>query len=152
MADKCPCGSQQTYESCCYPFIKREKHAPSPETLMRSRFTAYATGNFAYVLHTYAQAQQGELSLIDLAQDTDLTEWLALDVVSAQGQQVTFKAYYRFNKQLYMMHETSDFILENGEWRYTSGVIQTDSGVCKIERNMPCFCGSGKKYKNCHLN
>ncbi|MCP3429605.1 YchJ family protein [Opacimonas viscosa] len=152
MVDMCPCGSQQTYASCCYPFIKGKLPASSPEKLMRSRFTAYATGNFAYVLHTYAQAQQSELSLIDLAQDADLTEWLALDVLNAHAQQVTFKAYYRFNKQLYMMHEISDFVLEQEEWRYTSGVIQSDSGICKIERNAPCFCGSGKKYKNCHLH
>lgn len=151
MVDLCPCGSQNRYATCCYPLIKGKQLARSPEQLMRSRYTAYATGNFAYVLHTYAHAQQRELSLEDIAQDANLTQWLALDVIHTDTQQVTFKAYYRYNKQLYMMHEVSAFVVENSEWRYTSGTIQSDSGIYNIERNAPCFCKSGKKYKKCHL-
>ena len=26
------------------------------------------------------------------------------------------------------------------------------SGKQKIERNDPCWCGSGRKYKTCHMN
>jgi preprotein translocase subunit SecA len=32
----------------------------------------------------------------------------------------------------------------------TGNVPGTPKGEPKIGRNDPCFCGSGKKFKNCH--
>ena len=38
----CPCCSGKIYEECCAPFHRKEKHAPTAEALMRSRYSAYA--------------------------------------------------------------------------------------------------------------
>ena len=49
----CPCGSGLTLAECCGPKIAGEP-AATPEALMRSRYTAYALGDDAYVLATWA--------------------------------------------------------------------------------------------------
>ena len=47
----CPCHSQRKYKSCCGPILKG-KAAPTPEALMRSRYTAYASGMAEYIVRT----------------------------------------------------------------------------------------------------
>jgi len=38
---KCPCGSGKMYESCCFRYHAGAESAPTPEALLRARFTAY---------------------------------------------------------------------------------------------------------------
>ena len=39
-----------------------------------------------------------------------------------------------------------------GEWSHDArGLQEFDTHTCKIGRNQPCPCGSGKKFKNCCL-
>jgi SEC-C motif-containing protein len=47
----CPCHSGRKTKSCCGPWLKGEP-APTPETLMRSRYAAYALGITAYIMDT----------------------------------------------------------------------------------------------------
>ena len=47
--ETCPCCSQREFESCCAPFLNGEASAPTAETLMRSRYTAYVRGNIDYI-------------------------------------------------------------------------------------------------------
>lgn len=127
---------------------------------MRSRYSAYVTQAFDYVLATYAQAQRNKLDLHQLRQDAANTRWLKLEVLKAepQGQnaRVEFYAYYQLSEQdkklFYRLHELSDFCLEDNKWRYTSGKIFDDSGQYKPQRNEACPCASGKKYKKCCAN
>ena len=47
----CPCDSGQTYVDCCGPWhagLAQGLHAPTPETLMRSRYSAYVLGLIDY--------------------------------------------------------------------------------------------------------
>ena len=44
----CPCGKGESLETCCGPFISGAALPDSAEALMRSRYTAYATGNIDY--------------------------------------------------------------------------------------------------------
>ncbi len=37
----CPCGSNKPYTDCCARYVEGNKHAPTAEALMRSRYTAY---------------------------------------------------------------------------------------------------------------
>ncbi|MBN2377185.1 MAG: SEC-C domain-containing protein [Sedimentisphaerales bacterium] len=34
----------------------------------------------------------------------------------------------------------------------TSNIIQNQNEIHRLGRNDPCWCGSGEKYKKCHLN
>ncbi|MBP9763931.1 MAG: peptide deformylase, partial [Gammaproteobacteria bacterium] len=45
----CPCGSSADFKACCGPYLHRTKDAPTPEALMRSRFTAYFNENLTYI-------------------------------------------------------------------------------------------------------
>jgi SEC-C motif-containing protein len=124
---------------------------------MRSRFSAYATQAFDYVLATYAQDQRNKLDLHQLRQDAESTRWLKLEILNAEQygetHQVEFCAYYQVSerdKRLYCrLHELSDFCFEDSKWCYSSGKIFDDSGQYKPQRNEACPCTSGKKYKKC---
>lgn len=153
MNSTCWCGKLTPFESCCAPYISGDKKAPDAETLMRSRYSAYATQQFQYILDTYAEKQRQLLSLSQLSADADETQWLFLNVESsnqaADKATVTFSAFYKIYDTFYKMRECSSFIVEDGQWRYTKGNISDDSGQIKPKRNEGCFCGSGLKFKRC---
>ncbi|WP_410106547.1 YchJ family protein, partial [Sutterella wadsworthensis] len=53
----CPCGSGRRFADCCGLYLSGGSQAlgaPTPEALMRSRYSAYACGDDAYVLATWA--------------------------------------------------------------------------------------------------
>ena len=63
----CPCGSGRRFADCCGVYLSGGSQAlgaPTPEALMRSRYSAYACGDDAYVLATWAgnAALKGSLS------------------------------------------------------------------------------------------
>ena len=62
---------------------------------------------------------------------------------------IEFTAYYFENKSMYQLHETSNFSVEDGKWRYHDGILHDDCGKIKYGRNLPCVCGSNKKFKQC---
>ena len=49
--------------------------------------------------------------------------------------------------QLSQLHERSRFVKEKGQWLYTEGDILADYVPKHSE---PCWCGSGKLFKQCH--
>ncbi|MGB1199199.1 MAG: YchJ family protein [Thalassotalea sp.] len=156
----CYCGSTQHYQQCCQPFIEGNLTPSTPEQLMRSRYSAYATKNCQYIFNTYAQAVQKENSLNDIAQWAEQTQWLALIVKQACSSTLTsfdpnnpptvsFDAFYQQDKQFYKMSECSRFIVENNQWRYLNGDVEDHLLITSPKRNDSCFCGSGKKFKKC---
>lgn len=165
MSLQCYCGSNAPFGSCCEPLITGIKQAASPEALMRSRYSAYVVGNYDYILNTYASSQRQELSVEELSQASQGTKWLKLVVkksekatelplqslppISETSSTVTFSAYYKVGSDFYKLHECSSFVQEDNAWRYTTGQIFDDSGLLKPQRNAPCFCGSGNKFKRC---
>ena len=120
---------------------------------MRSRFTAYVIKDYRYVLQTYALAQRTNLTVSALADNTQDTRWLSLQVLAHHPKdntaQVEFKAIYQIDSRYYVMHELSDFVFEAEKWRYTTGVMQKSSGEFTPERNSQCLCASTKKFKKC---
>lgn len=151
----CYCGYGQPFSLCCLPLIIGEQQATTPEALMRSRYSAYAGKYFAYILATYASPQRKLLNLKDIEQDGEDTKWLRLDILDSkmylEAGEVEFNAFYRFDKQLFKIHEHSQFCRQDGYWRYTTGKILGDSGPFQQRRNDECLCASGKKFKKCCL-
>lgn len=123
----CPCGSGKNYQACCGPLLAGERQAETAEMLMRSRYTAYATGNSGYLLATWHESTKpGCLEL----KETQQPEWEALDVlaVSRGGAedddgQVEFVAHYRMDVARGQLHEKSRFRRVNGRWYYVDGEI-----------------------------
>lgn len=149
----CFCCSDLPFKKCCQPILIGEQKAANAKVLMRSRFTAYVLKDYSYILQTYAEAQRLQLSVKELSQSAQSTQWLSLKVMTHRAEltsaQVEFKAYYKADNCFYVMHELSDFILEKDNWRYTTGEMFKGSGEINPERNSQCLCGSGKKFKKC---
>ena len=121
----CPCESGQTYAECCQPWHTAQAGpAPTPEALMRSRYSAYALGLHPYLLDTWhPSTAPGEL-------DTYPIKWMGLEVRHAQQTAdagvVEFVAKCKVNGRAQTMHEVSRFIKEQGRWYYIDGVQAPD--------------------------
>jgi len=114
---------------------------------MRSRYSAFCTGNVNYLIATRHSSQRAAADRQTLAQTIAETKWLSLRVLHASESQVEFVAFYQSQGQLSQLHERSNFVSESGRWFYVDGVHLPP---IKLERNDPCWCGSGKKLKQCH--
>ncbi len=155
----CPCGSGKKIEVCCASII--ENHAAqTAEELMRSRYTAYKQHNALYLLETTHTKTRNKHSLEGILQWAKENDWQKLQILNSehgtntdQEGIVEFKAYYKDAKgRNQMHHERSVFLKEGENWFYLEGEIDPLSvpiSENKINRNEPCPCGSGKKYKKC---
>ncbi len=164
----CPCNSGLTLQSCCQPLHQGQRSAPTAVALMRSRFSAYATQQFSYLHHTWAQSSQTP-SLQELSQSSNRTEWVGLVIHSTElGKEkdiegwVTFSAYFReltpnhtpsclksMTERSYFQKIPSEEQATESRWVYVDG--QTQEKTPALGRNSPCVCGSGRKFKQCCL-
>jgi SEC-C motif-containing protein len=144
----CPCGTGQAFADCCGRYLTGRAQPATPEQLMRSRYSAFCTGNIDYLIATHHPTQRGDQERQALAQTIAETEWLSLRVLAATENQVEFVAFYKTQGELGQLHERSNFVQHNGQWVYVDGMYLPP---IKLERNDPCWCGSGKKLKQCHV-
>lgn len=119
----CPCCSGKTYEDCCKPFHSGEKHAPTTEALMRSRFSAFAIPNGKYLMETTFPAKRKFHKTEDLQEWGEINEWTKLEIIRTQTlDQVEFKAFYTDEDgKSQLHHEHSLFKFKAGRWYYVSG-------------------------------
>ena len=151
----CLCGSEIEYSLCCEPFHKKLKLPSTAEALMRSRFTAYAKQNEAYLLETWDTSTKP--NIIDFSKEQAV--WTSLSIIKTKkGSEkdrkgiVEFKAYYMLDNEAYVMNEISRFIKASGQWCYLEGLVKSVSMVSQQSsqgKNALCSCGSGKKFKRC---
>jgi len=151
----CLCGSNIAYGECCQPFHTAQKIPTTAEALMRSRYTAYALRDGAYLQATWDITKRPES--IDFSRET--INWLRLEITETKKGgikdskgQVTFKAFYSQDNEEYVMNEISRFTKQGGRWFYLDGVIKSIGNVglqINTGKNAPCACGSGKKFKRC---
>jgi SEC-C motif domain protein len=124
------------YADCCgrwHDGLLRGEHAPTPEALMRSRYSAYALlqGRGAsprslleYLMTTWhPSTAPGDLELGPMS-------WTGLDVLhesaSSDAGVVEFVAHHKVNGRAGTLHELSRFVREGGAWLYVDGVIAPD--------------------------
>ena len=143
----CPCGSGAPYAQCCGRYHQGDA-APSPEALMRSRYSAFVKEYVDYLLATWhPDTRPGQL---DLAGSPD---WASLRILSSgelgEKGTVHFQAIYRTPGGWGVLEENSEFRKIDGRWYYLAG--ETSEGAFKPGRNDPCPCGSGRKFKACCL-
>jgi SEC-C motif-containing protein len=151
----CLCGSGLDYAECCGQYHSGEKAAPTAEALMRSRFTAYARQDEAYLLATWDAATRP--AAIDFSREK--AEWRKLEIVGTKKGGikdnkglVEFKAYFLQDGEEHVMNEASRFTRINGRWFYLDGIVKSIGKVglqTNQGKNAPCPCGSGKKFKRC---
>ena len=137
----CPCRTRETtrpvpYADCCghwHKGLSRGEHAPTPEALMRSRYSAYALAQgrgtaapalLEYLMKTWhPSTAPSELELGPM-------NWTGLEVLhrqeSGDAAVVEFVAHHKVNGRAARLHEVSRFVREAGAWLYVDGA--TTSG------------------------
>ena len=119
----CPCCSENLYTDCCQPYHTKEKNAPTAEALMRSRFSAFAIPNGAYLMNTTLPAKRKFHNEAELQEWGEINQWIKLEIVATPApNQVEFKAYYiDSNNDEQLHHELSVFQKMGDRWFYVSG-------------------------------
>lgn len=123
MGFTCPCGLGDEYDACCGRF-----HAGAPaltaESLMRSRYSAFAVGDAAYLRRTWHPATRPKTLELDPA-----IQWTRLAVLETQdgglfdaAGTVRFRAVYVQDGRRGVMDETSRFVRQGKLWTYVGPV------------------------------
>ncbi|MGH4030764.1 YchJ family protein [Actinomycetota bacterium Odt1-20B] len=121
----CPCGAPAPYEKCCGPLHRGETAAATPEQLMRSRYSAFARRDEAYLLRTWHPGTRPPRIDFDPAMC-----WVGLEILDttegtafhATGT-VTFRARYTDGGRPDALHERSTFERVDGAWVYVDGTF-----------------------------
>ena len=121
---RCPCGTGLPYDGCCGRLHDGTATAGTAEQLMRSRYSAFAVGDPAYLLATWHPRTRPRTLDLDPA-----VRWTGLDVLATTGGSllaaegtVEFRAHWRAGGQTGAQHEDSRFTRVDGAWRYLDGV------------------------------
>ncbi|WPR70649.1 YchJ family metal-binding protein [Flavobacterium sp. NG2] len=118
----CYCCSGKTFKNCCEAFLLGNKKAFSAETLMRSRYSAFATHNVDYLIETTHYSTRKNHHKEAILEWATTNQWLQLEVLKASETTVEFKAHYKDNLGQYQIHhEFSTFKKENDNWYYVDG-------------------------------
>lgn len=115
----CYCGSSKTFENCCKIHIKGIQKPATAEALMRSRYSAFATGEADYLVATTHSSTRKFHKKSDILAWSKSNQWIKLKVIASTQTTVTFKAYYLdYQLKAQIHHEHSTFTFENGTWFY----------------------------------
>jgi SEC-C motif domain protein len=122
-----------SYADCCERYHlgwAGGNGAPTPEALMRSRYSAYALAQpdtpdaqtmLTYLLNTWhSSSTPGDLELFP-------RQWTGLEVLqadaTAEAGVVEFIAHFKENGQAEKLQELSRFVCVQGVWLYLDGAI-----------------------------
>ena len=122
---RCPCRKKsetRTYADCCQPYHVGVRAAPTAETLMRSRYVAFALGNAAYLSATWhPSTRPAEITF------TPGQQWLMLQVVATNtigdNATVAFIARSRIGGDAHVLSEVSRFARDDERWHYVDGEL-----------------------------
>ena len=118
----CYCGNSIPFQDCCEPYIKGIVNAPTAEKLMRSRYSAFATGSADYLANTTHISKRRFHNKKDILAWSQANKWLKLEILASTENTVTFKAYYLDeNLKAQVHYEHSTFKFENNRWFYVDG-------------------------------
>jgi SEC-C motif-containing protein len=116
----CPCGLRLPYAACCGRLHAGQATAATAEALMRSRYSAFAVSEAAYLLRTWHRATRPP----QVRFDPD-DRWSRLDILGKTGGglldaegTVEFTAHYRHRGVARTLHENSRFVRDAGDWAY----------------------------------
>ncbi len=123
----CPCGSGQDYSQCCEKFIKGEAFPETPEKLMRSRYSAFATKSIPYLKESLDPQNIHEFDTKATQQWADFAQFTGLDILRTEenGNKgvVEFKAHYKVGEEVFEHHEVGTFRKQKGRWYYKAGRV-----------------------------
>jgi len=119
----CPCNPTKLYAECCEKAHLDITTVTSPETLMRSRYTAFVLAKIDYLQKSHcANTRPSKREKKEILAWTKSVEWVRLEILNTTEHTVAFKAYFMENGQLDCIHENSFFCKEHGNWVYKSAL------------------------------
>jgi len=131
VAGPCPCGSGVAYRACCRRFHEGAEPA-DPSELVRSRFSAFALGQGAYLFRTlhpdHALRARPEAEVIrELSRAKNELRYLGLTIhdarVDGDRGEVLFAARVFAKGRDRSFVELSRFERIGGGWRYLDGTL-----------------------------
>jgi SEC-C motif domain protein len=130
MTNICLCDSGKPFKKCCERFLNGSTNATTPKQLMRSRYTAYALGDYGeYLLATWLPESSKGTTAASLSEKS--LDWVKLEILNSHQKddegRVEFKAYYKTDdEELDILYEKSSFRRVNRRWYYVEGEVKTD--------------------------
>ena len=122
---KCFCDTGLLFKDCCGLNLENNQKAPTALTLMRSRYSAYATHNADYLLETTYVSERKYYSKAEILKWATSNKWQKLEILSFTDTTVEFKAcFLDSNHQPQVHYEFSTFKLENNAWYYVDGKFE----------------------------
>ncbi|MGD9526789.1 YchJ family protein [Pseudonocardia sp.] len=111
----CPCGLPAPYDACCGRY-HRGASPPTAEALMRSRYTAFAVGDTAFLHETWDPETRPRRVIAD-----SRLRWTGLEVIGRTGGGL-FEAEgtvdFRAHHDGAVVAESSRFRRLDGRWVY----------------------------------
>ena len=128
---------------------------------MRARYSAYVHAQIDFLHDSLTAESRATFDRPSAEAWANGATWKGLEIVRTEGGGpqdqtgvVEFIAHFAQNGQDVSHAEVSNFRRDGGDWYFHEGSApkakpfkRTEK---KVERNDPCPCGSGKKYKKCH--
>ncbi|MDQ1325301.1 MAG: motif domain protein [Campylobacterota bacterium] len=123
----CPCGSGDKYKKCCGIYHKGVL-APDALALMKSRYSAYAIGEYTHIIKTThpdnpdysAEMRTWKTSILAFSKHTEFLNLKILEFIDNPHEAfVTFTAYLSSG----VLNEKSRFLKTKGKWLYVDGVL-----------------------------
>lgn len=104
--------------------------APDPESLMRSRYSAFVKDVRAYLLATWHETERPA----QIEAPEPGLKWLGLEVrgagsLGADEAWVSFVARYKLGGRAHRLEERSRFVREAGQWFYVAALTDAPPGA-----------------------
>ncbi len=129
----CPCGTGQRYKQCCGAFHKEGGPTPpTPEALMRARYSAYVIGRASYIMdttdplgpHFEADARKWRASILAFSRGT---RFMKLDILDHGVEPDQERGWVRFRATMSQRGQDTSFVehsvfrKERERWLYAQG-------------------------------
>ncbi|MCC6521872.1 MAG: SEC-C domain-containing protein [Polyangiaceae bacterium] len=130
--DACPCGSGRKYAACCAPLHRGEREAPDAETLMRSRYAAFARKEVDYLWRTlhpdHEDRAEDERTVKDALREACARhKYMGLRILDRRAPDEAGVARVLFLARVFEQGhersfvELSEFAHDGAGWRYLRG-------------------------------
>jgi SEC-C motif-containing protein len=131
--ERCPCGADNAYGACCEPYHRGVREAAGAETLMRSRFSAFAKREIDYLFRTLHSEHEDRRRprdevIRELQASVRNYRYMGLTIADRDGPDAEGIARVLFVARIFekgrdrSFAEASTFAQEDGAWKYLDGV------------------------------
>lgn len=127
--------------------------------LLETRYEAFVQGDVDFILATHHPETREQVERTAVEAWSKGSQWrgLKIDEVTEKGDKTFIRFTARYEREFQTTNHTEDaeFRKLDGRWYYFDSQFPKPETIRregeKTGRNDPCPCGSGKKYKKCHM-